>query len=178
MPAISKSELVIFPVGLSNDTTFCRMSSGHSTHQITGERVRVPLQATRRQLLAWRHRSIQCIPGHAQATSSLQCQAPPQDFHEGTEVHQCVPQWRVCSDANVTVTSTMERRVNDGAHQSFTRRGIPIQACRSLPLSCSNCLREIVSLRVTPVDFVCCNFCHLVRGQFNASPSCSIENPA
>jgi hypothetical protein len=45
--------------------------------------------------------------------------AHPQDFHEGTEVHQCIPEWRVCSDANVMVSAT-ERRIN-GAHQAFTR---------------------------------------------------------
>jgi hypothetical protein len=46
MPAIFMSELGMVPVGLSNDTTFCWMSVGHSTRQTKGERARRPASHT------------------------------------------------------------------------------------------------------------------------------------
>jgi hypothetical protein len=42
MAAISRSELVMVPVGLLDETTMARMSSGHSTRHTTGGSKRVP----------------------------------------------------------------------------------------------------------------------------------------
>jgi hypothetical protein len=143
MPAISKSEFVIVPLGFWKEITLVLMSTGHSTRHTIGERYREP-------------------ESHTPPAPNLEASQYP--IYPGTSTTsslQLVGRWlKIRIRARKSV-----RAVRTGAfflmriHWTSPRRaasigpirplpaGIPIHACRNLPRSFSNSFRRTCRFR-------------------------------